>query len=389
MQFYSRHAGGTAEEATGSLIEGIRGAMSEPRLVMVFASVTQGLSDVMPGIAEAFPGATVMGSSTAGEFTEAGDTSDNTVVVAVGGDFRVEAGMSTNLKDDVASSVSAAIAGVSPQSEDYPHRTAVVLLDTLAGRGEEAALLTSALLGDDIRLAGGAAGDDKMETTWVGLGSQVATDALVVAVLHTKQPLAVGVSHGHRPLSEPLRVTRAEGNVVHTVNDRPAWDVWREATRDAALARGIDPAKLEDAAAIFDFLVVYEAGLSIGDDFKMRAPLGRGEAGELTFACGIPEGTTFRIMEGLPEAQISSARQAAEHARGQLSGPAAGAVVFDCVCRKAILKDGFKNAVSEMHKAIGAPVGGFETYGEIALEVGAMSGFHNTTTVVLAFPAEG
>jgi methyl-accepting chemotaxis protein len=32
------------------------------------------------------------------------------------------------------------------------------------------------------------------------------------------------------------------------------------------------------------------------------------------------------------------------------------------------------------------PVAGFETYGEIALDVGDMSGFHNTTTVVLAFP---
>ena len=35
----------------------------------------------------------------------------------------------------------------------------------------------------------------------------------------------------------------------------------------------------------------------------------------------------------------------------------------------------------------GAPLAGFETYGEIALDVGAMSGFHNTTAVVLALPS--
>jgi methyl-accepting chemotaxis protein len=34
----------------------------------------------------------------------------------------------------------------------------------------------------------------------------------------------------------------------------------------------------------------------------------------------------------------------------------------------------------------GAVLAGFETYGEIALDVGDMSGFHNTTSVVLAFP---
>ena len=32
------------------------------------------------------------------------------------------------------------------------------------------------------------------------------------------------------------------------------------------------------------------------------------------------------------------------------------------------------------------PLAGFETYGEIALDAGDMSGFHNTTTVVLALP---
>jgi len=34
----------------------------------------------------------------------------------------------------------------------------------------------------------------------------------------------------------------------------------------------------------------------------------------------------------------------------------------------------------------GVPVAGLETYGEIALDAGDMSGFHNTTSVVLAFP---
>jgi methyl-accepting chemotaxis protein len=34
----------------------------------------------------------------------------------------------------------------------------------------------------------------------------------------------------------------------------------------------------------------------------------------------------------------------------------------------------------------GVPIAGFETYGEIALDAGDMSGFHNTTSVVLAFP---
>jgi methyl-accepting chemotaxis protein len=36
----------------------------------------------------------------------------------------------------------------------------------------------------------------------------------------------------------------------------------------------------------------------------------------------------------------------------------------------------------------GAPLSGFETYGEVALHDGSLSGFHNTTSVVLAFPSD-
>lgn len=67
--------------------------------------------------------------------------------------------------------------------------------------------------------------------------------------------------------------------------------------------------------------------------------------------------------------------------------PLAGAVVFDCICRNLILKDDFKTAIAGIHEELGnVPLAGFETYGEIALDAGDLSGFHNTTTVVLAFP---
>ena len=86
--------------------------------------------------------------------------------------------------------------------------------------------------------------------------------------------------------------------------------------------------------------------------------------------------------------QIESAREAARRANAKLGGrPAAGAVVFDCICRNLILQAEFGSAVRAMVEELGgAPLAGFETYGEIALDAGDMSGFHNTTSVVLAFP---
>lgn len=195
----------------------------------------------------------------------------------------------------------------------------------------------------------------------------------------------MSASHGHRPLSEPLRITKAHGATVEEIEGRPAWSVWLEKTRAKAASRGIDVEALSGDAE-GGFLLQYEAGLAAGDSYKIRAPLSRdGQA--INFACGIPEGAVIRITESDADAQVRSAREAARNARKQIQGTVAGAVVFDCICRNLILGKDFGRAVSGMVAELGdVPIAGFETYGEIALDVGDMSGFHNTTSVVLAFP---
>ena len=89
------------------------------------------------------------------------------------------------------------------------------------------------------------------------------------------------------------------------------------------------------------------------------------------------------------EDQILSAKKAAEMALKAARGAKlAGVIIFDCACRAMILKDKFPQAVEEMKKIFKSiPMIGFETYGEIAMEMGQLSGFHNTTTVIMLVPA--
>ena len=282
-----------------------------------------------------------------------------------------------------------ALEGLPRELHGYAHRTALMLLDPLAGRGEEAALLAATMLGEDVPLAGGAAGDDlKMREAWVACGAHAAVDSVVIALIFSKTPLGVGVCHGHRPLSPPLRVTKAEAGTVISVEGRPAWEVWKEHTRANALAAGYDLDNLTPQAE-GSFLLRYEAGLSAGDGYKIRAPLSRNADGSINFACGIPEGAVIRITESDGKSQLASAREAARRARARLGGgKVAGALVFDCICRNLILGDEFAQAVRGISDELGGvPLAGFETYGEIALDAGDLSGFHNTTSVVLAFPA--
>jgi methyl-accepting chemotaxis protein len=383
-------ASGSATETAEALARDIREKLggASPALLTLFPSTAQPLGEIAARIAAAFPEATVLGASTAGEFTERGDAKGAAVLVAVAGDYRVHAGMGTGLKASPERAIERALEGLPRAVNGYPHRTAILLLDPLAGNGEEATLIAASILGEGVRLAGGAAGDDlKMSTTFVSLGGRAESDAVVLAMLFSKKPLGVGVCHGHQPISEPLKVTRAEGNVVHELDGKPAWPVWLAHTKERAAAASIDVGALSKEAE-GPFLLRYEAGLAAGRaDYKIRAPLTRNADDSISFACGIAEGSVIRITESIPERQIESAREAARRAAAQLDGKAAGAIVFDCICRNLILADGFSRGVRGISEVLGdVPLGGFETYGEIALDAGDMSGFHNTTSVVLAFP---
>jgi methyl-accepting chemotaxis protein len=383
-------ATGSAASAARQLVADLKRDLKgeEPALVMVFASTAQPLGEVTAVVTAAFSGSQVLGASTAGEFTERGDTKGAVCAVAVSGLFKVYAGIGSGVSANPEQAVAQALEGLPRALAGYEHRTGILLIDTMAGNCEEVALIAAAELGADEPLAGGGAGDDlAMKATVVSCGARAASDAVVIAQIFSKAPLGLGVCHGHTPLSKPLRVTRAHGNVVEEIEGRPAWDVWRESTRDAARAQGIDV----DALATADetsFLLRFEAGLAAGDAYKIRAPLSRTAGGAIHFACGIPEGAVIRITESTPKDQIESAREASRRAKAKLGGRVpAGAIVFDCICRNLILREHFGDAVRGMVEELGGvPLAGFETYGEIALDAGDMSGFHNTTSVVLAFP---
>jgi methyl-accepting chemotaxis protein len=381
-----------AHGTTAEVLELTREALAaqlggrKPALVAVFASTQQDVGALVAGLSG--PGTVAIGASTAGEFTERGDAKGSVSVFAVASDdLRVTAGLGTGLRAGAEAAIDRALEGQPHEMRGFPHRTGITLLDPFAGNGEETALLIAEKLGPDQPLVGGAAGDDlAMKRTVVACGEQSDTDAVVIAQIFSRRPLAFGVAHGHRAISEPLRVTRATEGWVHEVDGRPAWEVWREHTRDAARARGIDVDAL-DPAREGAFLLQFEAGLANGGSYKIRAPLSRREDGSILFAAAIPQGSVLRITESDAPSQIRSALSAASVAKSAVNAPIAGALVFDCICRNLILGADFAKAVHGISETLGdVPIAGFETYGEVALSAGDMSAFHNTTSVVLAFP---
>lgn len=377
----------SGQSSTEEPLAAIPSVDAEVNVAFVFASPKVDGKSIVEAVKAKHPEAHVLYSSTAGEFTEQSDTSGGVSVALIHGDMKVATTKKSGLAGDPTQMAGAIAAELGTSHDGYPHRTCVLLMDPLQGNCEEIVLALSMMLGPDVLIAGGAAGDDlAMTNATVGDSSGISNDTVVATMLHTKEPLAMGIGNGHKPFTEPLQVTKAENNTVYEIEGRPALDVWAEKTQARS---GIDMRALPEDERI-GYLLRFEGALALGPDaYKIRAPLAFAKNGGLNFGTAIPQGAKIYISESTVEAQIDAATAAAEHAKKKLAGKnVAGILLFDCVCRKLILGDQFQTAVKRVSDTLNsAPVAGFETYAEIGLDQGELSGFHNTTSVVVAFPS--
>ncbi len=383
-----------AKEAVMQAKEKLGGA--RVNLSIVYPSSVYDHREVVDVVREATNNAPLIGSSSAGEFTEDKVESGSIAVGLLSSDdIKIFTALVEGVKEAPEVAVREVVTKLPDNVEGYPYLTTILLVDGLSGVGEEVALLASYLFGKEQRIVGGMAGDDfKMERTVVFSDDNVCTNALSVCLLASKMPLFTGVKHGHTPLSRVLKITRAEGNVLYEIDNRPAWEIWKEETTEVAKKRGIDVEELETPAEIAQFFTNYILGLATEkeDEYKIRWPVSINEDGSLSFSCGIAEGSVFRIMDGSNlEQQINAAEEAAREAlqNAENAGHSdfAGIFVFDCAVRQLMLGDRFPEAVDRFKKVLpGVPILGWETYGEIRLEPGQFSGFHNATSVVLLLP---
>ncbi|WP_135666572.1 FIST signal transduction protein [Halorhabdus rudnickae] len=388
----------------------------------IFTSSKYDYENVLDGVRDIVGDeATLFGASAAGEFTEAGVEAGSVTVSLVASDtLKFFTSLSTGLTEDPHEAIFEAVNDLprldDPRLEEYPHRAAINLHDGLSGIGNTVSRLSLKYFDGDVKLAGGAAGDDlQLEETVVFADGEIASDAVGYTLIASKNPIPMTVNHGHEPISEPMTVTEAEGSTVYKLNDEPAYQVWKEAIRESAQETyGIDVDTLQDGSDELSMMLTrYEFGIESEPDqeaddkgivsrlreyieekmistsgYNIRWPgLTETTGGALEFAVEVHEGTELRVMHSSPEDQINCVREAASDAVARSDGEEiAGGFVYDCICRGTILGNDFDKAVTAISDEVQSPFAGFETYGEICSDVEEYTSYHNTSSVVMLLP---
>lgn len=364
-----------------SIVAAFDGAAADA--VIVFASAQHDFPVLLEALARASGTETIVGSSSAGEFTEQSRAEGGVCAMGLRSrDMRFSVGVGRNLSASpqaAAAQVASTFVGATDRTLAY--RAALVMTDALAGHTDAVVEeLTIRTAGNYTFFGGGAGDDGRFLKTHVFAGTKTLSDAVVALEILSSKPLGVGVSHGWIPAGDKLRVTETDGMRLVGLNGAPAM----QAFEDHAAATG----QTLDVADPLPFFLHNILGIDTAEGIRLRVPLGVNPDGSISCAAAIPDGAIVQIMKTTAESAVLAARQAVASAlEGIGSHKPGAALVFDCVATRLRLGRAFGDELAACNEML-APASyvGCNTYGQIARADGQFGGFHNCTAVVCVLP---
>lgn len=358
-------------------------ANERPDVVIVFASAQHDYSVLLQAIEDTCHPDIQVGCSSAGEFTTDTRGTGEACALAIRTDsMQFSASLAQNLQSnrvEAASQLVNTFQGMT--NHNFAFRSAMVLTDALAGHADDLLDHVNRLTGGTYKFFGGGAGDDaRFQRTHVFLGTETFSDAAVALEILSHEPVGIGVAHGWRPASDPMRVTESDGMRLISLNSIPVLEVFQQ----HAIATG-QTFNLDEPMPFFLHNVV---GIEIAGGFKLRVPLFVDEKGAVLCAAEVPTGATVYLMNAGDWDPVDAASSATNSALSQVPPNQPKTVIFfDCAATRLRMGANFGVELDTIGELLrDSKYLGCNTYGQIARAEGQLSGFHNCTAVACVLP---
>lgn len=363
----------------------------QPDFTIAFSSVAFDQQQVVAGIREASGNAPGIGCSDAGEITSEGPSTKSVAVMAIKSDkIDFISGLGKDISAGARAAGQALAEDVKSRSPEG-FRTLIMLPDVLTGNGADIVRGVLDVLGPNFPVVGGAAGDDfAFQKTYQYRDGEVSSGAVAGVGLSGSFSFAMGVRHGWVPVGPPMKVTKSEGAVIHTLDNRPAVSIYED-----YFGKKAEDLRREPLARM---AITYPLGLKLPDldEYLIRDPITVDEKGAITCAAEIPMGSEIRLMIGNKEKAIEAAEEAARKVMTNLQSENAKprfVLIFNCIAREKLFAQKAKDEIDAIMNILGSdvPLLGFYTYGEQAPLAGEtknpkliQSRFYNETVVIFA-----
>jgi len=363
--------------------------VKKPKFGVLFCSAKFNVKEIARGAQESFKSIPWIGCTTAGEFTNERVTQGGCAVMVLGSDYihvgiGVEATVSKDPRTAGKKAVLQALRDVKLDQYIDPYVQYLTVKKknpeelvrirpygimtlmpgaTMNNLGHEDEVLQGIIdiVGPDIPITGGSAGDDaQFKQTYQFVNGKTYTDAVITIVYVSNLKIGYSIQHGYKPTGKIASVTEADGKIVKTLNGKPAAEVYAE-----MLGVKIDELKKN----IIPYIAKYPFGFpDIFGNFWVRNPQAVIENNALLFFAPVPKNSILALMTGTDEDIIKAAEIAVkkEAEDGKIKKAGLG-VVFGCAGRCYRLQNKIVDEWKLLKKTFGeTPFIGFYTYAEHA-----------------------
>lgn len=363
----------------------IKSALSEsisdgfkPTLAIVFISIKQDREAVCEILQN--NGIDIIGATSCGEFIN-GHESEGEIVMIL---LDINRNNYSILFEDIGErSLEDATSHMVNDAFKKYQNPAFILITTLLtsdGRlldGEGMVKFIEELAGPDISMFGGMAGDDlSFSGTWVFTHDKSTDYGMTALVLNEDKIELHGLAYsGWKPMGVSRTVTKSEGNLIYTIDDRPALEIYLHLL-------GQEISSSDDQIDFFDRIGVHYPFQIERENRepKMCNPIGYDkEKQALICESDVPQGSSLRFSTPPDFDIIETVINKADKLKTEQNAEADALLIFSCAGRLSALGPMAHEENEGLQKVWNTPMAGFYTYGEYGKGLNGKHEFHSTT----------
>jgi hypothetical protein len=349
----------------------------KPTLAIVFSSIKQDWNAISNVLDK--KGITIFGATTAGEFID-GDIEAGSMVVMLldlnPAYFKLEF-IETSTDKTFEDAKKLGITG----KESFTNPAFIIATGGIYLDGEQLVDGIMQGFGEEATIFGGMAGDDLLAEKPLVFTNGKSKDYALIALIIDEDKIDVrGIaSCGWKAIGTTKTVTKSEGNIVYTIDDNPALDMFNKYL-------GVE-VKLDDSKDIVPFQNSWYYPLQLerenGDTVIRTSRFANQKDRSLICTGSVPQGSKIKFSLPPDFDAIETVVSECESIKDNPQQQADALIMFSCVSRHITFGVLMKEEIDQVQNVWNAPMAGFFTYGEYGKSKIGENEFHNNACCVV------
>jgi hypothetical protein len=349
-----------------------------PTLAVVFISVKQDRNAVCELLTR--HGIDVVGSTSAGEFTDGHESTGEIALLLLDirkSDYCILLESFEGKTDEEAAATMAKKALEKFSKPAFILCSSFFSVDGKVVNGEVLVRSIESVVGPQVNLFGGMAGDDLSFTgSWVFTNDQASDYGMVALVLNEEKIDLYGMAiSGWKPLGVFMTVTKSEKNLIYTIDDKPALEMYLRYLGEERAGSDEQFDFFKTVGGHYPFQIERE-----GRQALMCTPIGYDKEQEaLVCEADVPLGSRFRFSTPPDFDIIETVIEKAGELKSATQAEAEALLIFSCAGRLSALGPLATQENDGLADVWNVPMAGFFTYGEFGRAINGKHEFHSTT----------